>query len=250
MFGLGVYKHFQRSVSLARVKNLAHHNINIRRISTHRLSSIAKDRGWFTEYTPYETQVGDFYGMMAQPIRVIGIGTVELLTEPPPNSVGRDDLPRPLRLTTVLHAPSAACNIIGMPILIDYDVVSTFCRKGDTRGYIAENGGRQIAYFDPSRTLLHVKLRDPPKGTYPLKSGGPWLINAKWADTEIAKWDAAQQPKKNSRGPLNNEEKIWLKERFGDEFHFLRNYGHNIYKEEDREEGRALLRALIWADQD
>lgn len=182
--------------------------------------------------------------MMPQPIRVIGIGTVELLTEPPPNAV-RQDLPRPLRLTTVLHAPSAMCNIIGMPIVKDYEVISHF--SGDTKGFIADKQGRHIAYFDPSCPLFGVKLRDPPVGTYVLKHGGGYLINAKWAETEWEKWHAHQN---NIGGPLTKEEKIWLKNYFGDEFHFLREHGMSIYKEEDREDGRRLLRAFMQADKE
>ncbi|KAK7216623.1 hypothetical protein V2G26_004626 [Clonostachys chloroleuca] len=44
--------------------------------------------------------------------------------------------------------------------------------------------------------------------------------------------------------PLNASEKAYLKDNFGDEFHFLRDHGLNIYKEEHRSEGRAILRAF------
>lgn len=44
------------------------------------------------------------------------------------------------------------------------------------------------------------------------------------------------------------EEKAWLKEHWGDEFRFLRAYGYSIYKEDEREEGRALMRAFMEED--
>jgi hypothetical protein len=44
--------------------------------------------------------------------------------------------------------------------------------------------------------------------------------------------------------PLNASEKAYLKDNFGDEFHFLRDHELKIYKEEDRSEGRAILRAF------
>ena len=203
-------------------------------------SSVAKDRSWFVEYTPFETELGDIYREMAQPIRVMGIGTVELFTDPPPYSQERD-LPRPLRLTNVLHAPSVVCNVVGWPILEDYNVVSDF-GGSVTRGYIAEKEGRHIAYFDPRCNLLQVKLRDSLIGTHSLMRGGPYLINAQWPDTERAKWHAHQN---NIGGLLTTEEKMWLKKHYGNEFRFLRNFGLSIYKEEDREYGRTLLRAFM-----
>lgn len=182
--------------------------------------------------------------MMKQPIRVLGIGTVELLTEPPPDSV-KQDLPSPLRLTTVLHAPSATCNIIGIPIVDDYRLVTNFREK--EKGFIADQKGRKVAYFDPSRPLMQVKLRDPPPGHYVLKHGGEYLINAKWSDSERERWHAHQT---NTGGLLSREEKTWLKKYYGSEFSFLRQYSLNIFEEEDREEGRTLLRSFMQAEKE
>jgi hypothetical protein len=42
--------------------------------------------------------------------------------------------------------------------------------------------------------------------------------------------------------------KQWLKDEWRDEFHFLRAYRLSIYKDEDREEGRAIVRAFIRED--
>jgi hypothetical protein len=41
------------------------------------------------------------------------------------------------------------------------------------------------------------------------------------------------------------EEKEWLRKNYRSEFHFLRDFGLNIYKDEDREEGRMILRSLM-----
>ena len=43
-------------------------------------------------------------------------------------------------------------------------------------------------------------------------------------------------------------EKTWLKESFGSEYYFLRDYGLSIYKEDHREEGRAIARGLMELD--
>ncbi|KAL8789939.1 MAG: hypothetical protein Q9195_006600 [Heterodermia aff. obscurata] len=54
----------------------------------------------------------------------------------------------------------------------------------------------------------------------------------------------------NTNGPLTQDEKKWLKDNYGGEFHFLRGQGLSIYKEEDREEGRIILRAMMQEDDD
>jgi hypothetical protein len=46
------------------------------------------------------------------------------------------------------------------------------------------------------------------------------------------------------------EETASLKENYGSEFHFLLQHGLKIHNEEDREEGRAILRAIMRADDD
>ncbi|KAI9692669.1 MAG: hypothetical protein M1820_009463 [Bogoriella megaspora] len=48
--------------------------------------------------------------------------------------------------------------------------------------------------------------------------------------------------------PLTSEERQWLKRYYGSEFHFLASYGLSIYKDEAREEGRTILKALMSAD--
>jgi hypothetical protein len=45
--------------------------------------------------------------------------------------------------------------------------------------------------------------------------------------------------------PYTAAEKQWLKDEWRDEYHFLRAYRLSIYKDEDREEGRAIVRACI-----
>jgi hypothetical protein len=48
--------------------------------------------------------------------------------------------------------------------------------------------------------------------------------------------------------PYTAAEKQWLEARWLDEFHFLRRYQLSCIKQEDREEGRRILRALIKED--
>lgn len=45
--------------------------------------------------------------------------------------------------------------------------------------------------------------------------------------------------------PLTSDEREWLKKNWGSEFYFLRAYGLSIYKDEDRIEGREILKAFM-----
>lgn len=162
-----------------------------------------------------------------------------LPVEPSPDSVERD-LPKTLRLTTVLHAPSFLCNILGGPILHDH-YFNSESHKG-TKGYLADKKGRHVACFDPNRPLWQLKLRGPPVGYHALEPDGFYVINAGWSDSERAKWHAHQ---KILAGSLSMEEKTWLKMYFGNEFHFLQAHGLSIYDDGDRDEGRSILRALM-----
>ncbi|KAK4182170.1 hypothetical protein QBC35DRAFT_396505 [Podospora australis] len=48
--------------------------------------------------------------------------------------------------------------------------------------------------------------------------------------------------------PYTSEERQWLQRHWGGEFKFLQAYGLSIYKEEDREEGRRIVRAFMEQD--
>jgi len=211
--------------------------------------SVAKDRAWFTDYTPYESVVGDLYGMVKDSLRVEGIGTVELPTKRSPNRSGRDSHGI-LRLKNVLHVPSALCNIIGGPILEDYEVTNGPFGKASL-GSIKDRKGRSVAYFDSRRPLLQVKLRGHPVESNALKDGQNYVINAIWPDSEKQKWEAHQGRTTHYPRPgYTEKEKGWLRENYRNEFQFLRDFGLSIYKDEDREEGRAILRSLMRSEEE
>ena len=48
--------------------------------------------------------------------------------------------------------------------------------------------------------------------------------------------------------PYTSAEKAWLKKAYGGEWHSLRVFQLSIYDEEDREEGRRIVRACIEED--
>ncbi|CAG7558039.1 unnamed protein product [Fusarium equiseti] len=213
----------------------------------------AKDRSWFgADYTTLDSVAGSMTGETRAP--VVGIGTVELPVKRSPTATG----PRShgiLRLRNVLHVPTLICNIIGSPILDEYTIHTDFNDK-DTKGTIKDKHGRNAAYFDSRLKLFQVRLSGPPVGPRvgpaPLEVSKLYVINVLWADDEREKWEelrASKALQQAEAGPLTTEEKQWLKNHWGNEFKFLMSHGLNINKEDDREEGRSILRAIM-ADSD
>ncbi|OJD17249.1 hypothetical protein AJ78_02631 [Emergomyces pasteurianus Ep9510] len=214
---------------------------------------VAKDRAWFASYTPFKTELGDAYGMLEKPIPVLGIGTVELVTKRSPNKTGPDSRAT-LHLKKVLHAPTITCNIIGLPIFDDYDVTCGGETSPVSAGSIADKEGRCVAYFDRRKRLMQVRPCGPPYGP-PLgltafKKEVHYMINALWPDSEQRRWrDHQAKIKAVVENPgYTSEEKAWLKKHFRGEFYFLRMFCLSIYKEEDREEGRRIVRAMMQAE--
>jgi hypothetical protein len=52
----------------------------------------------------------------------------------------------------------------------------------------------------------------------------------------------------NRDAPYSTDEKAWLKKNYGGEYRFLRTLGLSIYKEEDRTEGRSIVRSWMAED--
>ncbi|KAK7409166.1 hypothetical protein QQX98_008659 [Neonectria punicea] len=181
--------------------------------------------------------------------QVVGIGTVDLPTKTDPTKTG----PRAhgiLRLKNVLHAPGLLCNIIGKPIADDYRIQDISSRPDQSGFIINRSNGRSAAYFKPLDRFkfFEVRLSGPPigpkVGPSPLSQQGIMLIHAFWPNSEREKFIALQAAKAAATDGLTDVEKAWLKEH-GGEYRFLKNHGLSIYKEEDREEGRITLRAVM-----
>lgn len=75
--------------------------------------SVAKDRGWFTEYTPFRSRAygRNIHGQLdpGAVLDAYGFGTVELCLRQDPNNHA---LTRTIVLEGVLHVPQLPCNII------------------------------------------------------------------------------------------------------------------------------------------
>ncbi len=238
---------------------------------TRTLISIAKDRSWFgSDYVPFKSEVATAFG---ESMRVEGIGTVELPTKLPfsPESNGHAIL----RLTNVLHVPGAIYNILGFPLVQEYEVETSF--RNPSEGSIQDQRGRSLACFkwaSPEVHLLTVQLSEPPVGPElgpsVFREPGLYMIQVAWPVAERQRW-SAYQARVNANASLNidvisgrghnstatgqqagdseplytAQERRWLREHFGGEYKFLRMYHRSIYKDEDREEGRSIARALM-----
>lgn len=175
----------------------------------------------------------------------IGIGTVHLpvQTSPSQNGSGSNGT---LILKSVLHTPTFICNIIGNPILNDY--VARLSGDGASNGAIlARDGNSPVAFFKKDASLFEVKISEPPVGPQlgpsPFEPSGKYLIHAFWPRSERERLSA--QKASAQRTPAEN---AWLKKYYGTEFKFLMIHGLSIYKEEDREEGRTIMRTFMAND--
>lgn len=209
---------------------------------------------------------------MDNTIPVLGVGTVILPTKRTPN--GRHGNHTQLVLHDVLHVPSLISNVIGWT----KDNNLQFCIGGGesskSNGTIKDNEGTPLAYFDPSKKLFQVKLSGPPVGPIvgpsvlndPNRNTLVW-VRACWAPSERARWEEYKQGNQSrtshssepsSAPPKNDtmqnpqpdlgytkEEKAWLKIHYGDEYKFLRDHGLSIYDDDEREEGRAIVRSFM-----
>ncbi|KAM3516044.1 hypothetical protein MY11210_000326 [Beauveria gryllotalpidicola] len=91
----------------------------------------------------------------------------------------------------------------------------------------------------------------------PFVLGNSYWINATWSAEEREKC-VVQAPRsvsptphdlpQQTPDPLSDGEKRWLKDHYGGEFQFLRSFGLSIYKDEDREQGRQIMRVMMSKD--
>ncbi|KAK4155335.1 hypothetical protein C8A00DRAFT_42055 [Chaetomidium leptoderma] len=234
---------------------------------------VARDRAWFSTYTPFPTFTTSY--IMTRGQEALGIGDVHLPVKLFPKRSGPGAHGTP-HLRNVLHVPTAICNIVGNPGTGDYyDMVLGGLGDDGKDAAITAEDGRRLGYF-VSRDLWVLKLSGPPIGPVVgpsmFEPGGHYVINATWPDSERQRWAAAQagrlgldhgtnrEVSDGGKGkdkaeaapsaPYQEEEKGWLKREWGGEFKFLTAHGLSIYKEEDRDEGRRMARAMMEVDED
>ncbi|KAK0730102.1 zinc-binding domain-containing protein [Lasiosphaeris hirsuta] len=149
---------------------------------------VAGDRSWFGgDYTAFNS-------VLADGSQVEGIGTVDLPTKRSPSSIGRSRHTT-LRLANVLHVPGAVYNILGSPIVLEYQLDVNF--EDPSQSSIRDQEGHPIAYFQrASRSnLITLRLSGPPVGPKvgpSLLGTAGYYINATWPATEIQRWAVCQ----------------------------------------------------------
>ncbi|EHK42130.1 uncharacterized protein TrAtP1_011804 [Trichoderma atroviride] len=217
---------------------------------------VCNDRKWFTELTTFpSTALGP---LASQGVPVSGVGVVNLPVKRSPDSRG-PDAHHVLRLTDVLYMPSSVCNIVGSPIFEIAAQVSLGATE-NSMGGMNDASGKPVAYFSPHSERNCLRLSGPPVGPRlgpsKFKPDTAYWLTIKWPASERARWEAhGQQTKADTEKhqwvgeqPYTTEEKQWLKKHYGGEFKFLMAYELSIYNEEDRAEGRAIMRTLARDD--
>ena len=204
---------------------------------------VANNRDWFTSFTPFETHCGQIYSDSR--LEVAGIGTVQLNVTLYKQKRARQTNSRIITLHDVLYAPSSICNIFGQPSSFNYT------QKGDT---LKDKDGNRAGLIEWSK-LPRLRLHGRRGGWSNLDADTEYMINAQWPDTEHARWDAHQAGQQsipmvpyNEDARYSTDEKVWLKKNYGGEYNFLQNLGLSIYKEEDRIEGRSMVRSWMTED--
>ncbi|KAH9826914.1 hypothetical protein Tdes44962_MAKER09901 [Teratosphaeria destructans] len=198
-------------------------------------------RDWFITFTPFKSRGGSY--LRNAGVDIEGIGDVELEVRRVPDNRSQISGPRSSKivLRDVAYCPGATCNIIGRPITEDLDV-STDDRPGGCGSLREKGSGRLVGLLDHSR-LHKLLLKGQSRGLSSLDRDAVYLIRIMWPASEVQRWQAEAET-----APYTAEEKEWLQGHYRGEFHFLRTLGLSIYKEDDREEGRSIARAMMLGD--
>ena len=228
-------------------------------LSTSSNIHIANHRDWFVNYAPIETFFEHAHASSTK-INALGIGDVQL--EVKMNKFGDDY--RTLTLRNVLYCPTSLVNIIGEPIFDKFPQWSVDDLRSDSGevGMIFDNIRRTPG--EPVRQK--VWLKGHRKGYSSQDPNVVGLTSAVWSQEEVARCQKELQERSQAasararaRDPhttktgdqeqrYTQEEKNWLKEHYQSEYLFLRAHMLSIYKKEDRDEGRDLVRAMMERD--
>ncbi|KAL6691286.1 hypothetical protein J3F84DRAFT_352637 [Trichoderma pleuroticola] len=219
---------------------------------------ICNDRRWFAELTPFKSAASSVFG--SGDVAVEGVGIVNLPVKRDPNQRG-PQAHHVLRLTNVLYTPGSGFNILGSPLV---ELAPRISRNPTRKkkGSLADQDGNRVAFFSPNAPLLCLRLSGPPVGPRlaptKLEPNGAYALMVTWPDSERARWNARGQqdetetksPQWAGEQPYAAEEKAWLKKHCQGGYKLLILYGLSIYGEEERAEGRAIVRAMMSADKD
>jgi len=208
-------------------------------LSTASNAHYANHRDWFAYYKPFKSHA---HGTIGGRLDVEGVGDVELRVKKP-NRNARPSYST-IWLKNVLYCPLAVCNQVSIPSIIgSYGVA--FRPEG---GKISRDNV-PIGIID-TPVLPKLRLSGQPPNQTCLDRNEIYALSLIWSDEERARWERVKaadlESERSSRvSPYTNEEKDWLKEKWGGEFRFLRAHLLKIHDEEDRAEGRRIVRAMM-----
>lgn len=137
---------------------------------------VATHRDWFTSLTSFELTLEDG-------TKVEGLGDVALPVKlrPKSNSKGRQGT---LTLQDVCYVPTATCNILGKPILRDYEVKLDY---PDGAIYSARNGAK-AGILDSGR-LYSLRLTGQSSKQTSFKPNVKYAIGANLLESEWRRWE-------------------------------------------------------------
>lgn len=218
---------------------------------------VATDRAWFTEYIPFRTKFATMLGVEAS-TEVHGVGTVVL----PTRTYGEGKAHKPSReitLHNVLYAPSGTVNVFAMLVEPDLSFSNNFGEEQP----ILKRGTNKVLGLVVSLKLFKLWLKGQRKSQSSLNPDAMYYVHATWPAEEHLRYkkyieetqtshanNAGQNANATSSAPLTTEEKAFLRKHYGNEFKFLSTLQLSIYKEDDREEGRRILRAFMLESED
>lgn len=181
--------------------------------------------------------------MAGAPVPVSGIGTVAIRVACPRQGPGREDGSNVITVEDVLHTPTSIYNVLGCDFAPDSDgFVDLVDRKlktptGDVLGLLEQH---------PRIPLIRLKLHPPSLIASQLGQAPHQFnrVNVLWPESERQRWAQFN----DGVLPLTPEERKWLKDNYRGNFHFLASYGLSVHKEDDVQEGRQILRAIMARD--
>lgn len=199
---------------------------------------VANNKDWFTKLTEFKSQLGSIYlGPKVGP-EILGVGDVELEVVKSVSPGGKK-LFRKIFLRNVVYAPTNNTNIFACS-------PSTGFGLDFMHGKFFLHTTHQAVGMIDVVVLTKLWLKGQPRGKSCLDPNMGYCIGATWPLEEEYRWKAHQQELVFGLKPrYNEEEKLWLKKNFGNEFRFLQQYGLSIYKEEDRDDGKRIVKALM-----
>ncbi|EUC50434.1 hypothetical protein COCMIDRAFT_81932 [Bipolaris oryzae ATCC 44560] len=238
---------------------------------------VAKDRGWFMTYTPFNSYIKSSLFCSPRYLPVLGVGTVRIPTKCSSTQSGISNHSY-LRLEQVLHVPGFICNVISSSVMISdgYNIQKHVSRR--SKGAVKDRSGKQIAFFNRNTPHYSIRVRSRPEGPrlgpHVLRKNGMYMISCYWVHNGEQKchWEQSEEQKwldykagdcdkysksvsaiatgtsssdTNANPPYTKAEKRFLEDSCDGEYEFLFNHGLDFYNSEDRERSRLLLRALM-----